>query len=155
LPKGFYASSAVKAKCLNFAKYFLRFFPICVYNKIENYQILRGVLDETHTNFFRIMSLGGLKEGDASGKDHTPYIAGNLVREKIERKNDFAQAGERYRTIDQWERDDLVFNLVDALSQCNKDIQERMIGLLRQCDEEYGQRVADGLANGKSETAAT
>ncbi len=65
------------------------------------------------------------------------------------------QAGERYRTIDQWERDDLVFNLVDALSQCNKDIQERMIGLLRQCDEEYGQRVADGLASGKTESASS
>jgi catalase len=41
------------------------------------------------------------------------------------------------------------------LSQCNEDIQNRMIGLLRQCDEEYGQRVADGLKNGKSETAKT
>jgi hypothetical protein len=30
-----------------------------------------------------------------------------------------------------------------------------MIGLLRQCDEEYGQRVADGLKNGKSEFAKT
>lgn len=54
-----------------------------------------------------------------------------------------------------WERDDLVFNMTDMLSHCNADIQNRMIGLLRQCDEEYGQRVADGLANGKSETAAT
>jgi len=110
--------------------------------------------ENPHVNY-EPSSLGGLKEGTASGKDHTPYIEGKLVREKIERKNDFAQAGERYRTIDGWERDDLVFNLVDALSQCNKDIQERMIGLLRQCDAEYGQRVADGLANGKSETAAT
>ncbi len=110
--------------------------------------------ENPHVNY-EPSSLGGLQEGTASGKDHTPYIEGKLVREKIERKNDFAQAGERYRTIDKWERDDLVFNLVDALSQCNKDIQERMVGLLRQCDEEYGQRVADGLANGKSETAAT
>ncbi len=110
--------------------------------------------ENPHVNY-EPSSLGGLKEGTASGKDHTPYIEGKLVREKVERKNDFAQAGERYRTIDGWERDDLVFNLVDALSQCNKDIQERMVGLLRQCDEEYGQRVADGLANGKSETAAT
>jgi catalase len=77
------------------------------------------------------------------------------VRQKIDRENNFKQAGERYRSIEQWERDDLVFNLVDMLSQCNKDIQERMIGLLTQCDEEYGQRVADGLKNGKSETAKT
>jgi catalase len=101
-------------------------------------------------------SLGGLKEADRAGnKDHTPYVAGNLVRQKIDRENNFKQAGERYRTIEQWERDDLVFNMSDMLSQCNKDIQERMIGLLRQCDEEYGQRVADNLKNGKSETATT
>jgi len=111
--------------------------------------------ENPHVNY-EPSSLGGLKEADRGGnKDHTPYVAGNLVRQKIDRENNFKQAGERYRSIEQWERDDLVFNLVDALSQCNKDIQERMVGLLRQCDEEYGQRVADGLANGKTETATT
>jgi catalase len=77
------------------------------------------------------------------------------VRQKIDRENNFKQAGERYRTMPDWEREDLIFNMTDMLSHCNEDIQNRMIGLLRQCDEEYGQRVADGLANGKSETAAT
>jgi catalase len=110
--------------------------------------------ENPHVNY-EPSSLGGLKEAPKAGKDHTPYVAGNLVRQKIDRENNFKQAGERYRTIDQGERDDLVFNLVDMLSQCNEDIQERMIGLLRQCDEEYGQRVADGLKNGKSEFAKT
>ncbi len=79
------------------------------------------------------------------------------MRQKISRTNDFKQAGERYRTIEQWERDDLVFNLVSALSQCNQEIQERMIGLLTQCDAEYGQHVADGLKmnSEKSEAAQT
>ena len=110
--------------------------------------------ENPHVNY-EPSSLGGLSEGASNDKDHTPYIQGNLVRQKIERENNFGQAGERYRTIDQWEKDDLVFNLVDALSQCNSDIQNRMIDLLRQCDSEYGQRVADGLANGKAESAAS
>lgn len=110
--------------------------------------------ENPHVNY-EPSSLGGLREAAPNGKDHTPYVAGNLVRQKIDRENNFKQAGERYRTIEQWERDDLVFNMTDMLSQCNKDIQERMLGLLRQCDADYGQRVADGLANGKSETAAS
>ena len=114
--------------------------------------------ENPHVNY-EPSSLGGLKEADRGGnKDHTPYVAGNLVRQKIDRENNFKQAGERYRTIEQWERDDLVFNMSDMLSQCNEDIQNRMIGLLRQCDEEYGQRVADGIKKmqtEKSEAQAT
>ena len=54
-----------------------------------------------------------------AGKRHTPYVAGHVVRQKISRTNDFEQAGERYRTIEQWERDDLITNLVAALKQCS------------------------------------
>jgi catalase len=100
--------------------------------------------ENPHVNY-EPSSLGGLKEAPKEGKDHTPYVEGNLVRQKIDRENNFKQAGERYRSIEQWERDDLVLNLSDMLSQCNADIQNRMIDLLTQCDEEYGQRVADGI----------
>ena len=34
--------------------------------------------------------------------------------------NDYQQAGERYLLSQQWEKDDLVANLVDALSQCDR-----------------------------------
>lgn len=47
--------------------------------------------------------------------------------------------------MDDFERDDLVRNLVDALEQCRKLVQDRMVSHLTQCDEEYGRRVADGL----------
>jgi catalase len=74
-----------------------------------------------------------------------PYVQGSVVRQKLSRTNDYKQAGERYRTMEGWERDDLIGNLVNALKQCNQDIQERMIGHLTQCDQEYGRRVAEGL----------
>jgi hypothetical protein len=38
-----------------------------------------------------------------------------------------AQDGERYRLSDEWERDDLVANLVNGLKQCDRHIQERMV----------------------------
>src|SRR5688500_4799604 len=41
-------------------------------------------------------SRNGLVEAPAEGKPHTPYVAGHVVRQKISRTNDFAQAGERY-----------------------------------------------------------
>jgi catalase len=90
-------------------------------------------------------SLGGLREAEPAGKDHTPYVEGNLVREKVSRQDDFTQAGERYRTFEDWERDDLISNLVGALAPCTRDIQKRMISMFKKCDEEYGRRVEDGL----------
>ncbi len=90
-------------------------------------------------------STGGLTEAERAGPDYEPEIVGRLTRSKIERTNDFTQAGERYRTMPDWERDDLVANLVGLLGQCEPHIQERMVGLFAQCDPEYGDRVATGL----------
>jgi len=87
----------------------------------------------------------GLEEADDSYVDYRPHIEGQLIKQPIDRTNNFQQAGERYRTIEPWERDDLVFNLVGALSQCDRVIQERMVQHLSQCDEEFGRRVAEGI----------
>ena len=61
------------------------------------------------------------------------------MRRKLARTNDYAQAGERYRTMPDWERDDLVANLIDLLGQCEQQIQERMVDHFAQCDPEYGR----------------
>ncbi|QHV95811.1 catalase [Spirosoma endbachense] len=97
-----------------------------------------------HVNY-EPSSLGGLKESTKPGPDHTPYVAGNLVRQKIERTNDFKQAGERYRSFEDWERDDLINNLVGALKPAHKVVQDKMIELFTKCDEDYGRRVAEGI----------
>jgi catalase len=97
-----------------------------------------------HVNY-EPSSLGGLREAQPAGKDHTPSYSGNLVRQKIDRTNDFKQAGERYRLHEDWEKDDLISNLVNALAPANKVIQDKMIELCTNCDPEYGQRVADGI----------
>ena len=87
----------------------------------------------------------GLREADASYKSYEPEINGRLQRAPIDRTNNYQQAGERYRQIEQWERDDLVRNLADALSQCDKIVQEKMIEHFTKCDAEYGRRVAEGI----------
>ncbi|MBA4140597.1 MAG: catalase [Segetibacter sp.] len=101
-----------------------------------------------HVNY-EPSSLGGLREAPKVGKDHTPSYSANLIRQKIDRTNDFKQAGERYRLHEDWEKDDLISNLVNALAPANKIIQDKMIELCTKCDTEYGQRVADGIKKAK------
>jgi catalase len=94
-------------------------------------------------------SLGGLKEAPRAGKDHSPVVHGPLVRQKIERENNFKQAGETYRSFTREQQDELISNLVGALVQCHSGIQERMINHFSQADADYGKRVADGLKQAK------
>ncbi|MDQ3422383.1 MAG: catalase [Actinomycetota bacterium] len=90
--------------------------------------------------------LGGLREAPEPGLDEQgPEITGRLTRRRIARTNDYLQAGQRYLLSEQWERDDLVNNLVTMLGQCDRPIQERMVWHLFMCEDELGQRVGDGL----------
>src|SRR5699024_9175151 len=91
--------------------------------------------------------IGGLAEADDSYELYSPYVEGDIVKAPIDRTNNYGQAGERYRSIEQWERDDLVLNLVNALVQCDQVIQEKMLDHIAKCDDEFGQRVADGVKN--------
>jgi catalase len=89
---------------------------------------------------------GGLKEASYPTPDeHGPQITGRLTRARIERTNDYQQAGERFLLSQPWEQDDLVANLVGALSQTDRAIQERMVWHLYMCEDEYGRRVGEGL----------
>jgi catalase len=88
----------------------------------------------------------GLAEAPLPGPEsHGPELTGRLTRARIERRNDYQQAGERYLLSEQWEKDDLVANLTNLLGQCDRAIQERMVWHLFMCEDELGQRVGDGL----------
>lgn len=97
-----------------------------------------------HINYEPSM-LNGLKEATQTAKEYTPYIEGNLVRESIDRQSNTKQAGETYRNFEQWERDELLANLIRDLSACNTAIQEAMIALAAEADEEYGRLLKEGL----------
>ena len=89
--------------------------------------------------------LGGLREAAAAGAPHQPHVEGRLVRAPIDRTNPYGQAGERYRSFEEWEREDLLANLISALQKCRPQIQERMVWHFAQCDPDYGRRVAEGI----------
>jgi catalase len=89
---------------------------------------------------------GGPEEAPKPGPDELgPEIQGRLTRSPISRTNDYQQAGERYQLSEQWERDDLVTNLVELIGQCDRPIQERMVWHLLMCADELGLRVGEGI----------
>ncbi len=106
-----------------------------------------------HVNY-EPSNFDGLREQPRTGAPPRTYWAGEIGRQRIERTNDFAQAGERYRTFSPEERDELISNLVGALSECAPVIQERMIRHFTLADPDYGRRVAEGLGLTVSSAAA-
>ncbi|WP_010676843.1 catalase [Bacillus timonensis] len=97
-------------------------------------------------------TIGGLKEAKQEGKIHEPHYNDKLVREKIDRPNDFGQAGETYRSFSDAEREELIRNLVDNLKVCAPEIQTKMIEYFTNADEDYGRRVKEGLAKAMDTT---
>jgi catalase len=97
-----------------------------------------------HVNY-EPSNLNGLTEAPPTGVEHTPHYEARLVRQPISRTNDFEQPGDRYRQHTEEEKDDLIANLVDALTGAAPIVQEKMVGLFAQCDTDWGRRVAQGL----------
>ena len=109
------------------------------------YAVDLGPGQNPHVNYEPSI-LGGLREAQYPTHDEQgPEITGRLTRKRIPRTNDYAQAGERYLLSEQWEKDDLVANFVDALSQCDRPIQERMVWHFFMAEDEMGQRIGEGL----------
>ena len=104
--------------------------------------------DNPHVNYEPSIT-GGLREGEyPTHDDQGPVIEGRLTRKRIARTQDYMQAGERYQLSEQWEKDDLVLNLVTLIGQCDRAIQERMVWHLLLCEDELGLRVGEGLGIG-------
>lgn len=78
-------------------------------------------------------------------RDSVSPLAGQAERKKIEKTDDFTQAGELYRSYTPAERDNLIKNLVNDLQQCVQMIQLRAVCNFFRADVEYGSRLAAGL----------
>lgn len=57
--------------------------------------------------------------------------------------DDYRQAGDCYRSVEHWEREDLIASIGGSLKQCPEPIQLRMVCYLWHCDEDFGSRVAE------------
>ena len=77
-----------------------------------------------------------------------------LVHEKLAGRTTSDKLGDTYRKFEDWERDELISNLVDALKICKPVIQQKMIEYFTNADPDYGRRVAEGLAAAKVDSRA-
>jgi catalase len=109
------------------------------------YHVDLGEGQNPHVNYEPSIT-GGLQEAaKPAHEEQGPVITGRLTRKRIPRTNDYQQVGEHYLLIEQWERDDMVANFIDALGQCDRPIQERMIWHLLMSEDELGLRVGEGI----------
>jgi catalase len=109
--------------------------------------------ENPHVNYEPSIT-GGLREAQYPSHDEQgPEIRGRLTRKRIPRTNDYLQAGQRYLLMHDWERDDLVHNLVTLLSECDRPIQERMVWHFLLVEDDLGLRVGEGLGIGASDVA--
>jgi catalase len=98
--------------------------------------------EEKHINYEPSL-LGGLQAAPQPQKDYHQYVQGHIGRyQTTSTSADYKQAGDRYRSFEDWEREDLVNNVGGDLKKCPEIIQLRMVWHLWHCDEDYGRRVA-------------
>ncbi|MCP3027836.1 catalase [Halobacillus sp. A5] len=101
--------------------------------------------DNPHINYEPSMK-GGFQEADgAKTPPHEPAYNAAAMSAPIDRPNNYGQAGHTYRSFEEWERDELISNLSNALAICDERIQTAMIEHFTQADEEYGRRVKEGI----------
>lgn len=100
---------------------------------------------DPHINYEPSM-LGGYEEGSENiHPPHRPTYHAAAMSAPIDRPNNYGQAGHTYRSFEDWERDELIKNLSEALALCDRKIQDAMIHHFSQADEEYGRRVKEGI----------
>lgn len=100
--------------------------------------------DNPHINY-EPSKLGGYKEQEEERPPHRPTYNAAAMSAPIDRPNNYGQAGHTYRSFEDWERDELIKNLSEALSVCDKAIQDAMVEHFTKADEDYGRRVHAGI----------
>ena len=91
-------------------------------------------------------SFGG-PEPQADVAEPAFEISGQAARQPYTHPNDdFFQAGELYRRVmTDMDRDHLIGNITTHLCNARKRIQLRQCAIFYKADNEYGQRVVEGL----------
>ena len=83
---------------------------------------------------------------DPSFREPPLRISGDADRYDHRQGNDdYGQAGDLFRLLDQGQRQELIDNIVDAMRGVPEAIQRRQIGHFMKADPAYGEGVARGL----------
>ncbi|MGE6229080.1 catalase [Paenibacillus chitinolyticus] len=120
----------------------------CPYAPVRNYQRdgqMAVRQDHSPINYEPNSYDHSPKEAGSAYAESEKPLTGSTTRRKIEKTDDFTQAGERYRRFTPEERANLIDNLVNDLKQTDMQIQLRAVCNFFRADVEYGTRLAEGL----------
>ncbi len=119
----------------------------CPYAPARNHQRdgFMTTKQDTSTINYEPNSFSESPKEDPAYRESEPQLQGPITRQKIEKTDDFTQAGVKYRSFTKEEQDNLIANLVNDLKQTNSDLQLRAVCNFFRADVEYGTRVAQGL----------
>ena len=73
------------------------------------------------------------------------YYEGFAVKHPIDKIDDFTQAGERYRSLCEKDKCALIDNILSELWEVPECIQKKLIEYFSNADQEFGDRVKNGL----------
>lgn len=119
----------------------------CPYAPVRNHQrdgFMNVKQDPSPVNYEPNSFEESPKEAPEYVESRSP-LYGVAGRQRIDKTDDFTQAGELYRSFSDQERDHLLSNLVNDLKQTNEKIQLRAVCNFFRADREYGMRLAQGL----------
>ena len=87
----------------------------------------------------------GFTDTPAHEASHVPLV-GTTTQVRIQKTNDFAQAGVLYRGLSEKDKQHLIGNLTADLSAVqNKQVVYKMVSFFYQADADYGQRLMKSL----------
>jgi Catalase len=119
----------------------------CPYAPVRNHQrdgSMTMKADLSTVNYEPNSSSDSPQEAPEYMDSHVP-LHGSAGRQRIDKTDDFTQAGERYLSLSPEQRDNLVSNLVNDLKQTNENIQLRAVCNFFRAHVELGIRLSKGL----------
>jgi catalase len=102
-------------------------------------------------------SFGGPQQSNEPvyGSIEVKGLTGSTAGELHPEDNDYVQAGNLYRVMNEEAKQRLIENIAGSLSRVSRnEIIERSIGHFRKADPEYGRRVAEAVAALRKSSAA-
>ncbi|MDQ0113537.1 catalase [Paenibacillus harenae] len=119
----------------------------CPYAPVRNHQrdgAMTMKADPSPVNYEPNSAADSPKENAAYADSGMP-LYGAAGRQRIDKTDDFTQAGERYRSLSEQQRSSLISNLTNELNQTNDDIRLRAICNFFRADRTLGMKLAETL----------
>jgi len=105
-------------------------------------------INENRTNYYPSNSPEALKEAARYPESRT-RVEGYVGRYPVSKGDDFAQAGELYRSMSKKDRDHLIDNIAVELKDVDEKVRDIMISYFTRADKEYGARIAESIKKSK------